>query len=117
MHEKLHAVSFSSLNKLLKKVKPTYVIISSRRDESFLADMVALGKGPKNLSLISSSRRNIELVHKILSKEEKLKCFYKELKLVSMEEIEHEIDSAYKSFVKTHSNGYHTARIVLTKRS
>ncbi|RAL43083.1 hypothetical protein DM860_009865 [Cuscuta australis] len=62
MHEKLHAVSFSSLNKLLKKVKPTYVIISSRRDESFLADMVALGKGPKNLSLISSSRRNIEKI-------------------------------------------------------
>ncbi|CAH9118279.1 unnamed protein product [Cuscuta epithymum] len=116
IHEKLHAVSFSSLNKFLKKAKAEYVVISSRRDDSFLANML-VSNDDVSLSMICSSRRSIELLHKKLSKSSTLKYWYKEFQLVSMEEIEHEVDSDWKPFMKTHSTGYHTARIILIKKS
>ncbi|CAH9081515.1 unnamed protein product [Cuscuta epithymum] len=116
MHEKLQAVSFSSLNKFLKKAQPKFVLISSRRDDSFLARLLVSREDSISLSMICSSRRSMELLHKKLSNESFLKCWYSEFQLVSIGEIEHEMDSDWKSFIKTHSTGYHTARINLIRR-
>ncbi|VFQ60069.1 unnamed protein product [Cuscuta campestris] len=117
VHEKLQAVSFSSLNEFVKRVNPTYVIISSISDETLLTEMLGFWHGSKKLSLISSSRQSIKLLHKKLSNRGSLKIRHSEFKLVSMEEMEKGMDSACKSFVKTHSNGYHAAGIVLVEKA
>ncbi|VFQ60068.1 unnamed protein product [Cuscuta campestris] len=116
MHEKLNAVSFSSLNKFVKRANPTYVLISSRSDDS-LFHMLDICSGSKHLSLISSSRCSIERLHKKLSNSQEIMYWHSEVRLVSIEEIENEMDTACKSFEKTYSNGYHTAGIVLVERS
>ncbi|VFQ60065.1 unnamed protein product [Cuscuta campestris] len=116
MHEKLHAVPFSALNKFLKRVKPSNVIISSKRDESLFTNMLGDWKGKTNLSLISSSRRNIEVLHKRLSIDESIMCSYSECKLVPIEEVKHKKDPVFKSFLRMQSkNGYHCAGIIFTK--
>ncbi|VFQ60067.1 unnamed protein product [Cuscuta campestris] len=76
-------------------------------------------KGQRNISLISSSQRNIEVLHKKLSDDESIMYWYSEIKLVPIEEIEHKMDdSACKSFVKMQSNnGFHSAGIIFIKRS
>ncbi|CAH9082354.1 unnamed protein product [Cuscuta europaea] len=116
MHEKLQAVSFSSLNKFLKKAQPRFVLISSRRDDSFLARLLVSREDNVSLSMIFSSRRSIELLHEKLSNVSFLKRWYREFQLVSIEEIEREMDSDWKPFFETHSIGYHTARIILIRR-
>ncbi|CAH9130851.1 unnamed protein product [Cuscuta epithymum] len=117
MHEKLHAISFSSLNKFLKKAKPKFVLISSRRVDSFLARLLGFTKGNASLSMIFSSRRSIELLHEKLSNASTLKHCYRDFHLVSIEEMEHEVHSDVNPFMKTHSIGYHTARLILIRKS
>ncbi|VFR02392.1 unnamed protein product [Cuscuta campestris] len=117
MHEKLHAVSFSSLNKLAKKAKPSYVAISSRTYASFTSGMVGYESGDGSLFLISSSSGTIELLHQKMRKDSTLKRFYSDFRRASIEEMEHEADSPWASFMNTHSIGYHTATIILVKKT
>ncbi|CAH9082356.1 unnamed protein product [Cuscuta europaea] len=106
MHEKLQAVSSSTLNKFLKKAQPKFVLISSRRDDSFLARLLVSREDNVSLSMIFSARRSIELLHEKLSNESFLKRWYREFQLVSIGEIEREMDSDWKPFIK----------IILTRR-
>ncbi|VFQ75884.1 unnamed protein product [Cuscuta campestris] len=117
LHEKLYAVSFSSLNKLAKKAKPGYVAISSRTYASFTSGMVGYESGDDSLFLISSSSGTIELFHQKMRKDSNLKRFYSDFRRASIEEREHEADSPWASFANTHSNGYHTATIILVKKT
>ncbi|XP_019155367.1 PREDICTED: uncharacterized protein LOC109152235 [Ipomoea nil] len=108
LHEKLLAVPFSSLSEFLIEAMPNSAIISSRREEYLFRELYT-GKFPVRLSLIFYSRQSIELLYKKLIKA----CPQWRFELVSTQEIEHGMDSAWKSFINAHSTGYHTATIII----
>ncbi|XP_019155494.1 PREDICTED: putative F-box/LRR-repeat protein At4g15060 [Ipomoea nil] len=109
LHEKLLAVPFPSLGEFLIEALPNSAFISSMREEYLSRSELYIGKFPIRLSLIFSSRQSIELLYKKLIKD----CPQWRFELVSTQEIEHEMDSAWKSFINTHSTGYHTATIII----
>ncbi|XP_019155496.1 PREDICTED: F-box/FBD/LRR-repeat protein At3g26920-like isoform X2 [Ipomoea nil] len=111
--EKLHAVSFSSLDTFLKKATPEFIVISSRRVENIFGHMLFPIDNPISVSLIFSSRQSIELLYRKLSSEKPMPFAFRDFQLVPTEEIEHEMDSAWKSFMKKHSTGYQTATIIV----
>lgn len=114
LHEKLHAVSFSSLNKLLKKAKPHYVAVSSRIDEILLKRTLFAGVPRVMISLVFTSRQSMELLYKRLKNFVSVQEWFGLCQLVSTEDIEHDMDPEWKSFVKTHSStGCHTATIII----
>ncbi|XP_031118140.1 putative F-box/LRR-repeat protein At3g18150 isoform X2 [Ipomoea triloba] len=115
--EKLHAVSFSSLNTVLKKTMPEFIVISSRRVEDILGHMLYPINSSISVSLIFSSRQSIELLYRNLSSDKTVKFPCRDFQLVSTEEIEHEMDSAWKSFMKMHSTGNETATIIVQGRN
>ncbi|VFR02900.1 unnamed protein product [Cuscuta campestris] len=117
MHEKLDAVSFSSLNKFLKKEKPYSLSISSAGYESFFPNMIVSGSDNARLFLIFSSRRSIELMHEKLCNASRLKYWYRDFQLVSVEKIEHNMDYDWKLCKNAHSAGYLIAKIILVRRS
>nr|GMC49242.1 F-box/FBD/LRR-repeat protein At5g44980-like [Ipomoea batatas] len=106
--EKLHAVSFSSLNTVLKKTMPEFIVISSRRVEDILGHMLYPINSSISVSLIFSSRQSIELLYRNLSSDKTVKFPCRDFQLVSTAEIEHEMDSAWKSFMKMHSTEWRT---------
>ncbi|XP_019155366.1 PREDICTED: F-box/FBD/LRR-repeat protein At5g44980-like [Ipomoea nil] len=115
MHEKPLEVLSSSLDEFLMNARPYSFVISSVREDDPLPSALFRSmpdtKLPVRLCLIFSSRQSIELLYKNLSKAEKLR--FNTFELVSTQEIEHEMDSAWKSFIDTHSTGYHTATIIM----
>nr|GMD21521.1 F-box/FBD/LRR-repeat protein At5g44980-like [Ipomoea batatas] len=115
--EKLRDVSFSSLNTFLKKAMPQFIVISSRRVENLSGRMLIPISRPISLSLICSSRRSIELLYRNLSSDKSMQFACSDFLLVSTEEIEDEMDPAWKSFIKMHSTGYETATIILRGRN
>ncbi|CAH9116797.1 unnamed protein product [Cuscuta europaea] len=117
MHEKLHAVSYSSLNKLVKKLKAEFVVISSQVVEYCSSHMIGYESGDVSLSFISSSLGNIEILHKKLRSDSRIKFYYSDLRVLSVEDMDHEFDSTWKSFMNTHSTGYHIATMILIKKT
>ncbi|RAL43081.1 hypothetical protein DM860_009863 [Cuscuta australis] len=113
LHEKLHAVTFSSLDKLLKEAKPQHIVASSRIDETLLKRTLLVGVPRVVISLIFTSRQSMELLYKKLKKAVSVQKWFGVCQLVSTEEIEHDMDPVWKSFMKTHSTGCHTATIII----
>lgn len=109
LHEKLFAVPFSSVNEFLIEAMPNSIVISSMREEYLLTRVLYTGIFPARLSLIFSSRQSIELVYKNLIKAHPEWRF----QLVSTQEIEFGMDSAWKSFLNALSTGYHTTTIII----
>nr|GMD24521.1 putative F-box/LRR-repeat protein At4g15060 [Ipomoea batatas] len=109
LHEKLFAVPFSSVNEFLIEAMPNSIVISSMREEYLLTRVLYTGIFPARLSLIFSSRQSIELVYKNLIKAHPEWRF----QLVSTQEIECGMDSAWKSFINALSTGYHTTTIII----
>nr|GME04350.1 F-box/FBD/LRR-repeat protein At5g44980-like [Ipomoea batatas] len=117
--EKLHAVSFSSLNTVLKKTMPEFIVISSKRVEDLLGHMLYPINGcicPDGLLYTLSE---LQLLYRNLNSEKATKFACRDFQLVSTEEIEHEheMDSAWKSFMKMHSTGNETATIIVRARN
>ncbi|XP_019155365.1 PREDICTED: F-box/FBD/LRR-repeat protein At5g44980-like [Ipomoea nil] len=117
IHEKPLAVLSSSLDEFLINVRLNSFVISSFREEESLPTALDMARRvlvhPVCLSLICSSPQSIELLYKNLSKAEQLRSRFNTFELVSTQEIEHEMDSAWKSFINIHSTGYHTATIIM----